>query len=228
MRPIRAGFTLLETLVVICIIVILVGILLPVLIGAKNQAELTDCQFQMRELQLAVREYAMDYDGDFPQMLVTDTPDGVPVRWVNAIYPYCESRLIFACPLNDVYADPASRPNPQARMPETSYYYNGNALGGMPETQVHDQGTTISLMDGWFIEGAGGEGGLNYPMYYSPWATPDVLAEWVNGITMEYVGVEQLRRMHVHNGGVNAVYVDDHAKWLTNAVPADFDPTAGN
>jgi prepilin-type N-terminal cleavage/methylation domain-containing protein/prepilin-type processing-associated H-X9-DG protein len=229
MRPTRTGFTLLEMLIVVCIIVILVGILLPVLIGAKNKAEQTECVLQLKQLQLAVRQYAGDNEGGFPFLVVTDTADGVPVRWVNSIYPYCGgSKLIFACPLNPVYADPGSRPEPRARMPETSYYYNGNSLGGLPETQVRDQGTTISIMDGWFIEGKGGSGGLNYPLYYSPWATPDVLAEWVNNLTMKYVGVEQLLRMHAHNGGVCAAYVDGHVKWLTSGKAVDFDPTAGN
>ena len=221
----RHGFTLIETLVAVAIIVILVGILLPVLVGAKSKADLTACQFNLRQLQVATIQYCADFDGGYPPMLITDTADGTPHRWVNGIYPYCGSeKLVFACPLNPVFADPQSRPEPRARMPETSYYFNGASLGGRNQNQVRDDSAVISLMDGWFFEEGGGQTGRNYPMYYSPWATPQVLADWVNGLTTTYVGVAQLKRMHLHNGGVNVVFVDSHVKWVTSARAADFTP----
>lgn len=225
MRVHRRGFTLIETLVAVAIIVILVGILLPVLVGAKSKADLTACMLNLRQLQVAAIQYCADYDGVYPRQVVTETANRVPQRWVNAIYPYCGSeKLVFACPLNPVYADPLSRPEPRAPMPETSYYYNGVALGGLSEDRIRDESAVVSIMDGWFIEGAGGRGGLNYPMYYSPWATPQELADWVNSLTTTYVGVEQLKRMHLHNGGVNVVFVDSHAKWVTSAQASDFTP----
>jgi prepilin-type N-terminal cleavage/methylation domain-containing protein/prepilin-type processing-associated H-X9-DG protein len=218
----RTGFTLIELMVVVAIIVILIGILLPVLVSAKNKAYITQCSSGLRQLQIAMLEYSTDYDGRLPLMLVTNTADGIPARWVNAIYPYCQSKLIFACPNNPVFADPASRPEPLARMPETSYYYNGNALGGVLETRIGDQASVISLMDGWFFENGGGPGGLNYPMYYSPWANTQALADWVNGVSGTYVGPVQLGRMHLHNGGLNAAFVDSHVKWIDSAVAAQF------
>jgi prepilin-type N-terminal cleavage/methylation domain-containing protein/prepilin-type processing-associated H-X9-DG protein len=221
----RQGFTLIEMLVVVAIIVILVGILLPVLIGARNKAEITTCQVNLRQLQVAMIEYCADFDGGFPPMLITDAADGLPHRWVNAVYRYCgNEKLAFACPLNPVFADPQSRPEPRARMPETSYYFNGASLGGLRQARVGDDSAVISVLDGWFFEEGGGPTGPNYPMYYSPWATPQELADWVNSLTTLYVGVKQLDRMHAHNGGVNVVYVDSHAKWMTSARASDFTP----
>lgn len=222
LRTFRSGFTMIEMMVVVAIIIILIGILLPVLFSARNKAHITQCHAGLRQLQMAMLMYSMDYDGHLPFMLITDTEDGIPHRWCSAIYPYCQSKLIFACPNNPVYVDPGSRPEPRARMPETSYYYNGNELGGVLETHIEDQASVISIMDGWFFEGGGGPGGLNYPMYYSPWATPQVLADWVNGLTTTYVGPQQLGRMHLHNGGVNVVFMDTHVKWVNSALPEQF------
>ena len=110
-------------------------------------------------------------------------------------------------------------------MPETSYYYNGAALGGIQESRIGDHASVISIMDGWFFENGGGPAGLNYPMYYSPWATTQVLADWVNGIPSTQVGPQQLGRMHLHNGGVNAVFMDTHVKWVNFALAEQFTPS---
>jgi prepilin-type N-terminal cleavage/methylation domain-containing protein/prepilin-type processing-associated H-X9-DG protein len=222
----RRGFTLIELMVVIAIIVVLAALLFPVFAHARLKAYETGCSTNLRQLQIALRSYSTDNDGHFPLQVITG--GAVPQRWVNAIYPYGYSKTIYACPLNAVTGDPASRSEPLAPMPETSYYYCAYTLGGAGEMSIKDAAGTISLMDGWFLESAGGPQGKNYPMYYSPWATPQETADWVNNLPTQHVGVKELTQMHAHNGGVNMAFVDGHVKWVTRVDASQFTAEASD
>ncbi len=57
------AFTLIELLVVIAIIAILMGILMPALKKARNQAQSSACQGNLKNFTLAVQMYGQDYDG---------------------------------------------------------------------------------------------------------------------------------------------------------------------
>nr|WP_309684864.1 DUF1559 domain-containing protein [Armatimonas sp.] len=62
----RRVFTLIELLVVIAIIAILAAILFPVFAQAREKARQTACISNLKQIGLAVRMYAQDYDEIYP------------------------------------------------------------------------------------------------------------------------------------------------------------------
>jgi prepilin-type N-terminal cleavage/methylation domain-containing protein/prepilin-type processing-associated H-X9-DG protein len=62
----RTGFTLIELIVVIGIVVILIAMLIPALSGARRAAQSTQCASNLRQLTTAMMNYAAEFKGEFP------------------------------------------------------------------------------------------------------------------------------------------------------------------
>ncbi|MCX6344226.1 MAG: prepilin-type N-terminal cleavage/methylation domain-containing protein [Armatimonadetes bacterium] len=102
----RKGFSLIELLVVIAIIAILAAILFPMLTKARDRANQTRCFSNMRQLSLAILNYAQDNNNTFPMPFnianmrwwVINTgqkySDGT---WRERITPYVRSDKVFNC-----------------------------------------------------------------------------------------------------------------------------------
>jgi prepilin-type N-terminal cleavage/methylation domain-containing protein len=150
----RRAFTLVELLVVIAIIAALMGILLPALEGAREQARRVTCMSNVRQLTMAWLMYANEHGGRFcssnTQTLVSnqyskfdqgiaplDGPqpagfwswigDGGLIRHdlrAGLLWPYVKDEEVYRCPNN-----PVVRPN-------TVYAINGYLAGqvGNPST----------------------------------------------------------------------------------------------
>ncbi len=62
----RPGFTLIELLVVIAVIMILAALLFPALNGVSESSRSTKCKSNLRQLQIASVQYAVDNGGCLP------------------------------------------------------------------------------------------------------------------------------------------------------------------
>ena len=69
----KKGFTLIELLVVMVIIALLVGLLLPALGRARDEARKTQCRSNLRQIGLAMNIYANDNKGWLPALYGLET-----------------------------------------------------------------------------------------------------------------------------------------------------------
>jgi prepilin-type N-terminal cleavage/methylation domain-containing protein/prepilin-type processing-associated H-X9-DG protein len=79
----RGAFTLVELLVVIGIIAVLIGVLLPTLGRAREQAKSTQCLSNLRQLALAFVMYSNDNKGWLPASARGTNTDIVEHDWIH-------------------------------------------------------------------------------------------------------------------------------------------------
>jgi prepilin-type N-terminal cleavage/methylation domain-containing protein len=127
-RASRVGFTLIELLVVIAIIAILAAMLLPALAAAKGRAYATQCNSNLKQLQMGWIMYA----NDASDVMVPNSPSGsTGLSWVgngvmtwsatsdntnvtlyrtNLIAPYMGGQLgVYRCPADNIPSDNGQR-----------------------------------------------------------------------------------------------------------------------
>ena len=96
MKPkhaIKHGFTLIEILVVLAIILLLAGLLFPVFSSARENARTTACASNLKQIGQAMTLYLQDNGQRYP---LSTQPPGC--TWVDSIYPYIKSTQVFSCP----------------------------------------------------------------------------------------------------------------------------------
>lgn len=89
MRPAR-GFTLVELLVVIAIIGVLVALLLPAVQAARAASRRSQCANNMRQIGLAIHQYAGCHKGRFP-LTSCDEEVELEEAWIYTLAPFMES-----------------------------------------------------------------------------------------------------------------------------------------
>ncbi len=95
------GFTLIELLVVIAIIAILAAILFPVFAQAREKARSATCLSNLKQMALAMRMYAQDYDELYPpHRMGTGAVYPLAYTWRAALIPYLKSVELQRCPSN--------------------------------------------------------------------------------------------------------------------------------
>src|SRR5215203_2170260 len=97
----RGGFTLVELLVVIGIIAVLIGVLLPVLGKAREQANRTRCLSNLRQLSTAMLMYANTYQDRLPNSnppQTTSDYDATNAVLVALNRDYIRAAGVFWCP----------------------------------------------------------------------------------------------------------------------------------
>ncbi|MES2460475.1 MAG: DUF1559 domain-containing protein [Armatimonadota bacterium] len=236
----RSAFTLIELLVVIAIIAILAAILFPVFAQARAKARQTACLSNMKQIGLGLMMYMQDNDDVYPQHLLQPVINGatVNVGWAQFIYPHVKNADIFVCPdRKDV------SPNFRFTSAKTDYVAANYAQGqygisygmnywlnswyypacnhaapcdGLTTAMIKDPSNTV-----WIAENGNNSVILyngffqTYPSYYGSGTSAGGDLNATYGFKVPTAAARLTDR---HNGGLNVIWGDGHAKWMRREV----------
>jgi prepilin-type processing-associated H-X9-DG protein/prepilin-type N-terminal cleavage/methylation domain-containing protein len=241
-RKKSSGFTLIEILVTLGIIVILAAILFPVFAKARASARRTSCASNLKQLATAIMMYMQDHDQTYPMIVQNKTANvspSNPFGWADSLDPYVKNTQVFQCP------DEAKAPNPSGHGlpvdPTTS-----SATGGYTDYWINAQlngvsgSTYYSLAKGDIISPTQtvllAEGGGNSARYTANGCAAsnvgdshiaddghpynDTVLNTPFSCTSTAVGVlvntstNLTGAAYRHLGGSNYAFADGHVKWL--------------
>ena len=197
----RAGFTLVEILVVIAIIGVLAALLFAVFSRVREKGRSASCQNNLHQIALAMQQYVGDNDGAFPPIFSVENEGAAnekTTEWDGMLQPYIKSRAIFYCPTNKA---------------ESSWVYTGGNIAGYAYNNVD-----LNRLDKKAKIFSG-----QHESHFD--ALSDVVVNYDfpiwnggGGSEMEMMeascGPQPL--IDLHSGGANFSYGDGHVKWLSS------------
>jgi prepilin-type N-terminal cleavage/methylation domain-containing protein/prepilin-type processing-associated H-X9-DG protein len=136
-----AGFTLVEMLCVIAIIVLLIGILVPVIGRARSSARSVQCVSTVRQLAMALHAYADNNRLDLPD------PASADKSWEQMLLPYYSAgSLGFVC-TSDLELAPSVGSSYDWR--DTGHPMTTLAGRLLPDVKRHDAVMVFEALPGW-------------------------------------------------------------------------------
>ncbi len=214
------GFTLVELLVVMGLISLLIGMLMPALSAARQQAKTVQCLSNLRQLAVAAQNYVALNDGYYPLAYCIynskhienwdfSTFDGWKTVVPGLLWMGQTNMRVQQCPSFEGKSNTINDPY-------TGYNYNTSYIGGeqvgstirppAKACQVREPSRTALFGDGQWAMGAD-------KYMRAPLLGPDGSGTW------RYAGTQGFR----HHGKTNVAFCDGHAESLgtrfTNTVP---------
>ncbi|MDR3709386.1 MAG: DUF1559 domain-containing protein [Capsulimonadaceae bacterium] len=230
----NSGFTLIELLVVIAIIAILAAILFPVFATAREKARQSSCASNIKQLSMAMLQYAQDYDDQWPFAMGANQSG---VGWAGRVYPYVKSTAAFTCPDDMTQAIDAGYFVCSYSFNWNLFYANSTCTTcGSPLSTFTAPAVTVML-----AEVSGVEAALTSPIElhntttgypYSASGNGEFFRcgtqpnSRVCGYVTGYLGncgntmdttTAMLNTAGVHSNGANFGLADGHVKWMTAA-----------
>jgi type II secretory pathway pseudopilin PulG len=216
-QPSKLTRRLIESLVVLGIIGILVALFLPAIRSAPNAARRSQCNNNLRNIALALQNYAEVYQA-LPPAYTVDT-DGRPLHsWRTLILPYIEQKRLYEkIDLSKPWNDPANLeayetpiyafqcPSVVCPPNHTTYFAVMDPVGSFRPTEPRKlselpRSTSSTLM----VMEVGGQHAVH-------WMSPtDPIERWL--LELDTVAKTP------HPGGAQAVHVDGSVDFLTPTV----------
>jgi prepilin-type processing-associated H-X9-DG protein/prepilin-type N-terminal cleavage/methylation domain-containing protein len=131
--PRSLGFTLVELLVTITIIVVLAGIALPVMQNIRERGKATQCLSNMRQIAIGFLQFAQEQNGRLPNRVDSGQ------KWPELVNEHLNEPDVFACPSDPGNWKLANKDPISSTEHNTSYIFNGFNDQGL------DQDETIEL-----------------------------------------------------------------------------------
>jgi prepilin-type N-terminal cleavage/methylation domain-containing protein/prepilin-type processing-associated H-X9-DG protein len=222
----RNAFTLIELLVVIAIIAILAAILFPVFTRARENARRTSCLSNQKQIGLGIMQYVQDYDETYPstQHYTNEGVTTATTFWYWDVDPYIKSWQVYVCPSSSQGYGPADASYPVSN---PSYVMAGNYGASQLLMRVYNAtdypyvklSSVVSPASTYMIMDCGSY--QTYPsLAYASGASynylPGMGALGVSQGTISDRYVDDFQNGR-HFGGINVIFADGHAKWLTAA-----------
>jgi prepilin-type N-terminal cleavage/methylation domain-containing protein/prepilin-type processing-associated H-X9-DG protein len=183
------GFTLLELLMVVALLAVLAALLLPVLAQAQRRARRTTCLTNLRELARAHLLYLQDWEEQFPSWQMPGSREA-DRYWTTFLQPYLRSSAVLWDPETPVHT-PAQEGPPFLADYALLTWEKAGRPGAPSEPAQRWPGPPMSL---------------------GQVARPAETIQWTEGRTARTWTASAFWR---HGGGLNAAFVDGHARWMT-------------
>ena len=191
------GFTLIELLVVIAIIGILAGFLLPALSKAQESARRASCLNNIRQIMMAMTQYAGEYDEEYCGELenATEAPQNRMARLLKS--GHLNSAKVFKCPS----ASWEERPDKDE--------LDGDTLSDSTETSI----ASVYLKDQWASYGIDTSVNHTHDASRAVMADKPDPAYWGADANSPDADEEGSNSQNHKGDGQNIVYNDVHVKW---------------
>jgi len=205
----RNAFTLIELLVVIAIIAILAAILFPVFAQAREKARAISCLSNTKQLLLAFKMYAQDYDERYPFGRNDNWNPGEHYTWRWAVQPYIKNLGVLRCPSNQFSDQEVEGDLETAAGIPRSYCTNGSAGDmGAADASLGEPAEIIQIVE------------CRYPY---PQIVPSTYdwASFLYSSGYDPDPTNALGPLQTHSGMTNFGFYDGHAKAMKPVVTLD-------